>query len=677
MASPDPSSMSCVTASHQAAARQPVRLTSALALSALALASSGCPAQAINYKPLNPQIYSGNKADDRQCVHTVDQDAWQPGQLTPHLCSPWTDRSELDVVVTEWIFFPHLLTDSTTRARHGCTQCRLEVKRQKADADAQPARWTLRLLAPEPAAELARYEGQLRAGMFHGQGSLTLRRTERCRGYCKDFFVADRRLVDTISLTGTWAAGALVPEVPFLSAYASQETQERYQGQAVYDAARGVVPHGDGELTRQELAVYRGQWKMGKRHGQGQEQRPDGTRYVGQFHEDQWQGQGTLTEPNSDWYEGAFAEGLRHGRGSQRLAQGQRYDGEFARGLRHGQGTLLEVDGQRYDGQFARGLRHGQGEHHSPEGARYRGQWREDMRHGLGQLRTAEGLTIEGRWAADALQQDDLKLSWPEGQPTRAYQGAAQELLPHGVGQMTWADGVTYAGAFKHGRLSGLGLMRWPDGSVHMGGWAEGKPEGCGLRRDPEGKTFVGTWSRGALLSADCDASPQVLTPEALSSLGKTELERSTLQRAWSAQRASRASREAAAARVADLAPLYAAAAAPKPAEGAWRELRLSLSPPPSTSQRMAHPRCFDEQTVSLKANDAPVSGRWGGLVDAEVSLWLPAGKTTELCATLDGPCGQAAGCLPIDVPSEEETEPLRRRLPLSSPPTPAERSSR
>src|SRR5687767_12135525 len=85
---------------------------------------------------------------------------------------------------------------------------------------------------------------------------------------------------------------------------------------------------GQGALsTLEQIYIYKGTWREGRRHGLGDKFFSDGSRYEGNWLEDQQEGQGTLYYPTGEkHYEGGWHSGQRFGRGTQWYTDGSRYE---------------------------------------------------------------------------------------------------------------------------------------------------------------------------------------------------------------------------------------------------------------------------------------------------------------------------------------------------------------
>ena len=122
----------------------------------------------------------------------------------------------------------------------------------------------------------ARYEGEIRDGKPHGQG------------------------------TKTYSNG------------------DRYEGKW-----RDGNEHGRGTYTWTNGNRYEGEWHDGKRHGLGIFTWSDGDHYKGDYVDGKRTGQGTYTWPDGAYYEGGFVNGKRTGHGRYVQANGEAVEGEW------------------------------------------------------------------------------------------------------------------------------------------------------------------------------------------------------------------------------------------------------------------------------------------------------------------------------------------------------------
>lgn len=577
-----------------------------------------------------------NDGRDRPCVIRVDTDTWRKGNLTPHLCAAWTDRTDFDIIDTAWTYFPHLLLGSESRYGRDCPDCWLEVQR--------PSRrdggniWRLSLHIPPDDQVAAIYVGEYKEGLFEGEGTLSLTRVAACERYCRDFFVADGGLADSLTLQGTWSEGFLPSETGFRAEWVRVDGTE-YRGEAVHDPVGGVLPHGEGVRTSADGAVYEGAFRRGKRHGTGTMTRAGGTTYVGAYVGGRREGVGTLTLPDGSVYQGDFRDGQRFGEGEQVYADGVIYQGEWANDAPHGEGVRTDEHGVRRSGQ----------------------------------------------WLAGELQPDDVAIAWPDG---TTYQGTVRDGQPRGQGVMEWPTGERYIGAWDHGRMTSFGQLTWSDGHSFTGTWHEGRPDGCGLHRDAEGELFVGTWSHGVPIAIECSPDPSWWPADTLERIDDESLSRNSLVRAYWAQRRSRTARTEAEALRITLAPRYATVLpdleSEQPTESIDdsevalpRAVRVAFAWPAERQQRMVHPSCLIDGALRMSVDGERIDTAVGGVVDAEAAMRLMPGTTPKVCAVVDGPCGGGAGCVPIDVPVEVPEEAgslaVRVRILLEPDEEPAE----
>jgi hypothetical protein len=160
-------------------------------------------------------------------------------------------------------------------------------------------------------AEGHEYTGDVRAGKFHGFGTLSMQ-----------FVFAKGEYV------GEWCEG-------------------RRHGY-------GIERFDSGEL-------YEGYWEMDLYHGHGEIVYDDGSRYEGYFKHGKWHGDGVRTLASGDTITGVFEEGFLNGPGVMTFADTRHYTGEFRNTRRHGMGSMVFTNGDRYEGPFENDMMHGEG----------------------------------------------------------------------------------------------------------------------------------------------------------------------------------------------------------------------------------------------------------------------------------------------------------------------------
>ena len=127
-------------------------------------------------------------------------------------------------------------------------------------------------------------------------------------------------------------------------------------------------------------AVYKGEFKNGKREGKGFYQ-CNGNYYEGEFKNDLFDGKGVMKFLFKGGYEGDFKNGLPEGRGVWKVSDGSVYEGDFKNGLPEGRGVWKYADGADvYEGEFKNGVRDGKGIFKYGNGNVYKGIWKDDER---------------------------------------------------------------------------------------------------------------------------------------------------------------------------------------------------------------------------------------------------------------------------------------------------------
>ena len=176
-----------------------------------------------------------------------------------------------------------------------------------------------------------KYEGEVRNGLYHGQGTL----------YFDGKIVYEGQFVD-----GNFhGVGTL---------YQTDGTKYvgEFKDDKIHGWATGYFVNGN---------KYEGQFVDGNFHGQGTYYFANGEKYVGQWENNEYNGQGTLHTEDGNKYVGEFKDGVEDGEGTLYYADGDKYVGEFKDGVEDGEGTLYFADGGKYEGKFENGKMHGKG----------------------------------------------------------------------------------------------------------------------------------------------------------------------------------------------------------------------------------------------------------------------------------------------------------------------------
>ncbi len=184
---------------------------------------------------------------------------------------------------------------------------------------------------------LAHYDGEMRDGKVHGEGSLKFREIDP-PGFA--------------SYVGTFANGQPVGEGTLISASGYRFDGELLEG----------TEHGKGKLTTPEGWVVQGEIKQGKVLGEGLAYYEDENKdlYFGDIENSARHGLGMLLMHTDDAYVGEFVDGSPHGSGVFEGVDGSTYLGIFANGKPNGVGTVIDAEGTSYQGRFVDGGADGQ-----------------------------------------------------------------------------------------------------------------------------------------------------------------------------------------------------------------------------------------------------------------------------------------------------------------------------
>jgi len=127
----------------------------------------------------------------------------------------------------------------------------------------------------------------------------------------------------------------LTPALLFLFCAAAAAQQCRVLDPELQSSYSGPCANGlaEGAGEARGTAVYRGEFRAGKKHGQGVKTWPNGDRYEGAFVEDRREGMGKYSWGRGPWagesYEGPYVNDKRHGEGVYRWPSGDAYKGPF------------------------------------------------------------------------------------------------------------------------------------------------------------------------------------------------------------------------------------------------------------------------------------------------------------------------------------------------------------
>ena len=310
-----------------------------------------------------------------------------------------------------------------------------------------------------------RYEGTLKDGKHHGQGSLSYKNGERYYGEFKD----DKRFGKGIF---NWPDGA------------------NYEGAWLYDQRSGIGIH-----TCSDGRKYSGEWKNDEKHGNGIFTWTDGANYEGAWLDDQQSGVGIFTCSDGRKYTGEWKNNKKHGNGTFTWTDGAKYEGTWLDDQRSGTGIHTFSDGSKYSGEWKNGLWNGKGIYILPDGGKYEGEWKEQKMHGAGTLFDEKGTIIyQGQWY------EDIFVGAYKGTLTDEngiYTGQIDNQKKNGNGIMNYSkrnDGlVKFEGEWKNDKTA-KGTYFFNGGTTITGTFSNDYTTGKGIITQNDGVTFEGSW---------------------------------------------------------------------------------------------------------------------------------------------------------------------------------------
>lgn len=148
-----------------------------------------------------------------------------------------------------------------------------------------------------------KYDGQLKKGISHGQGTFTYKNGATCTGIWSGDFTGKN--IECTTSTG----------------------RKYYEGEL-----KNRKRDGSGTAYFSNGDKYIGQWKDNKKEGQGTYYFVVGNKYVGEFKDDKYEGQGTFYFENGNKYIGQFKDGKFSGRGTLFYTDGKKLIDTWADG---------------------------------------------------------------------------------------------------------------------------------------------------------------------------------------------------------------------------------------------------------------------------------------------------------------------------------------------------------
>lgn len=208
-----------------------------------------------------------------------------------------------------------------------------------------------------------RYEGEFKAGLYHGNGRLE--------------------------------TAEFIYEGDFFEGIATGEAKIIFTDGRVYEGeVEAAKANGLGVMTTANV-TYRGGFKNNQYHGEGLLIEKSGRRYEGFFESGVFWGYGKLVDDDGSVFQGLFANGLPNGKGLFR-GDSVSYEGGFKNGLFHGVGIYRDLNSE-YEGEFANGEFHGSGRYLNNNGLLYEGEFQNGQFSGKGVL-NEHGTRYEGEF---------------------------------------------------------------------------------------------------------------------------------------------------------------------------------------------------------------------------------------------------------------------------------------
>lgn len=267
-----------------------------------------------------------------------------------------------------------------------------------------------------------------------------------------------------------------------------------------------------GQFPSDEVALYRGDWKNGKRDGYGRLEIPWEMKvYEGGWSQSRAYGFGKLVVMKkgwaSEWEESGFKDGKRHGWGVKCITNDPSdatwRTGGFKDGNRHGY-TITSMGNQERYSSVKDGIPHGY------QTIKKDGSVQSREFYVNGSLHTQPTAPVVQTWFPSALVFNPLAARFkgpthtPNGSVTLyefdTYNGNLSYGVAHGYGVLVRSSAHsrpgTYDGGWKHGYACGYGVWMGSDGFMYSGGWLNGKPFGYG-RATMGGGTYDTFWEEG------------------------------------------------------------------------------------------------------------------------------------------------------------------------------------
>ena len=289
-----------------------------------------------------------------------------------------------------------------------------------------------------------------------------------------------------------------------------------YRGSFLGNPNDGYVRNGSGdEFDKNDMLMYSGEWKNGKREGKGLFYVNGDVRYSGEWRDNSPNGVGKLyTTDGKVAYEGPWKNGyhtIKKGIAISYLTLCKKefynngsilYEGEWNDFKYEGKGKLYYRNGIiEYEGNFFNGLRSGLGkEYFVSGGLKYEGRFVKGLHQGSGKLYNENGhIKYEGSFIGDMydrsgkLYNENGHIMYEGGFKNGLYEGAGEEYYDNGQ--------IKYEGDFKNNEYSGSGKKYDKEGNLdYEGEWIASIPNGYG-KCYYDSRVYEGEWKDGKVLS--------------------------------------------------------------------------------------------------------------------------------------------------------------------------------
>ena len=333
-------------------------------------------------------------------------------------------------------------------------------------------------------------------------------------------------------ISGTW-------DEYFLHGYNEHQNKYTWENGNYYKGRfNNELPNGKGIIkSKDDVELYSGDVKDGKKHGQGIKTFSNGKKqvgiwknnkfvccydkgiyffkkyhfYTGEFKNYKPYGRGKITYPNGDTYVGFVISGLdqsgnkvngnRHGQGTMTFPDERKYVGEWKNNKLNGQGTMTFPDGRKYVGEWKNNKLNGQGTMTFPDGRKYVGEWKDNQINGYGTYYYDNGEKYVGEFIpADVILNLVGIFEKKNGKGTyyyangNIYDGDWKNDQKYGYGTYLWKNGDKYEGKFKNDSREGKGIFTYANGDKYEGDFFNEKRDGQGVFNYANDDRYEGKW---------------------------------------------------------------------------------------------------------------------------------------------------------------------------------------